>query len=116
MGTTVSECSKVSGTVSVKLAKKVPDTFMLSTFMLSYDWYHQAMASGVRHCQEFARTLLANAHGILAWYRHRISKGKVEGTNNKIKTMNRQHYGLRVEEFFILMLYLLHETKYALVG
>lgn len=81
-----------------------------------YDWYHQAMASGVRHCQEFARTLLAHAHGILAWYKHPISNGQVEGTNNKIKTMNRQHYGLRDQEFFILKLYQLHETKYALVG
>jgi transposase len=81
-----------------------------------YDWYHQAMATGVRHCQQFARTLLAHAHGILAWYKHPISNGQVEGTNNKIKTMNRQHYGLRDEEFFKLKLYQLHETKYALVG
>jgi transposase len=81
-----------------------------------YDWYHQAMATGVRHCQQFARTLLAHAHGILAWYKHPISNGQVEGTNNKIKTMNRTHYGLRDEEFFKLKLYQLHETKYALVG
>ena len=74
------------------------------------------MDSGVRHCQEFARTLLAHAHGILAWYKHPISNGQVEGTNNKIKTMNRQHYGLRDQEFFKLKLYQLHETKYALVG
>jgi transposase len=60
-----------------------------------YNWYHQSLASGVRHCQEFARTLLAHAHGILAWYRHPISNGEFEGTNKKIKTMNRQHYGLR---------------------
>jgi transposase len=84
--------------------------------MKIYDWYHQAMASGVRHCQEFARTLLAHAHGILAWYDHPISNGQLEGTNNKIKTMNRQHYGLRDQEFFKLKLYQLHETKYALVG
>ena len=30
--------------------------------------------------------------------------------------MNRQDYGLRDEEFFILKLYRLHETKYALTG
>ncbi|MGI8978640.1 MAG: transposase, partial [Pirellulaceae bacterium] len=40
----------------------------------------------------------------------------LEGTNNKIKTMNRQHYGLRDKEFFKLKLYQLHQTKYALVG
>jgi len=80
------------------------------------DWYHQAMESGVPILQSFARTLLAHSHGILAWYDHPISNGPLEGTNNKIKTMNRQHYGLRDKEFFRLKLYQLHETKYALVG
>jgi transposase len=80
------------------------------------DWYHQAQGSGVRHLQEFARTLLAHADGILAWYDHPISNGPLEGVNNKIKTMNRQHYGLRDPDFFRLKLYHLHQTKYALVG
>lgn len=80
------------------------------------DWYHQAMASGIRALQEFAKTLLIHADGILAWYDYPISTGPMEGTNNKIKTMNRQHYGLRDGEFFTLKLYQLHEAKYALVG
>jgi len=84
--------------------------------MKLFDWYHQALASGVPLLMDFARTLLAHADGILAWYDHPISNGPLEGTNNKIKTMNRQHYGLRDEEFFRLKLYQLHETKYALVG
>jgi transposase len=80
------------------------------------DWYHQAMESGIQILQAFAKTLLYHSHGILAWYDHPISNGPLEGTNNKIKTMNRQHYGLRDQEFFRLKLYQLHETKYALVG
>jgi transposase len=80
------------------------------------DWYHQAMDSGIRVLQDFARTLLAHADGILAWYDYPISTGPLEGTNNKIKTLNRQHYGLRDGEFFTLKLYQLHEAKYALVG
>jgi transposase len=80
------------------------------------DWYHQAMASGIRALKEFAKTLLIHADGILAWYDYPISTGPMEGTNNKIKTMNRQHYGLRDGEFFTLKLYQLHEAKYALVG
>lgn len=80
------------------------------------DWYHQAMESGVRVLQDFARLLLKHQHGILAWYDYPISTGPLEGTNNKIKTMQRQHYGLRDSEFFTLKLYQLHETKYALVG
>ena len=80
------------------------------------DWYQQAMASGVRSLQEFARLLLARQEGLLAWYDYPISTGPLEGTNNKIRTMQRQHYGLRDHEFFTLKLYQLHETKYALVG
>ena len=80
------------------------------------DWYHQALDSGIRVLQDFARTLLAHADGILAWYDYPISTGPLEGTNNKIKTLNRQHYGLRDGNFFKLKLYQLHEAKYALVG
>ena len=80
------------------------------------DWYHQAMDSGIRVLQQFARTLLAHQHGILAWYDYPISTGPLEGTNNKIKTLNRQHYGLRDADFFTLKLYQLHKAKYALVG
>ncbi len=57
------------------------------------DWYHQAMSSGVRVLHDFARTLLKHSKGILAWYDYPISTGPLEGTNNKIKTLNRQHYG-----------------------
>jgi len=80
------------------------------------DWYHQAMESGVRVLQDFARTLRKHAKGILAWYDYPISTGPLEGTNNKIKTLTRQHYGLRDGSFFIFKLYQLHEAKYALVG
>lgn len=80
------------------------------------DWYHQAQSSGVRILQDFARFLLARQEGLLAWYDYPISTGPLEGTNNKIKTMQRQHYGLRDQEFLVLKLHQLHEAKYALVG
>lgn len=80
------------------------------------DWYHQAMASGVRVLQQFARLLLASQSRILSWYDYPISTGPLEGLNNKIKTMQRQHYGLRDRKFLILKLHQLHEAKYALVG
>ncbi|MBU1417459.1 MAG: transposase, partial [Proteobacteria bacterium] len=44
------------------------------------------------------------------------STGPLEGTNNKIKTLQRQAYGFRDMEFFKLKIHALHETKYALVG
>ena len=79
-------------------------------------WYLRAMESGIRVVQQFARTLLAHALGIYAWYDHPISTGPLEGTNNKIKTMKRQAYGFRDAEFLKLKIYAIHETRYALVG
>jgi hypothetical protein len=49
-------------------------------------------------------------------YDYRISTGPLEGTNNKIKTMKRQAYGYRDNEFLKLKIMAIHLTKYALVG
>ena len=80
------------------------------------DWIRRAEASGLKVLQKMAATLAAHRSGILNYYDNRISTGPLEGTNNKIKTMQRQAYGFRDPEFFKLKIYALHETKYALVG
>ena len=65
---------------------------------------------------KFARTLWVHKAGLLAWYDFPISTGPLEGTNNKIKTLQRQAYGFRDRAFFILRINALHSTKYELVG
>jgi len=80
------------------------------------DWLAQAEASGISILVRLAQTLRQHALGLLAWYDYPISTGPLEGTNNKIKTMQRQAYGFRDMEFFKLKIYALHEAKYALVG
>jgi len=45
-----------------------------------------------------------------------LSSGKMEGVNNKIKTLTRQAYGYRDEAFFILKLLALHQARIKLVG
>jgi transposase len=80
------------------------------------DWIAHAEASGIRILKDFADTLWAHRRGLLAYYDHRISTGPLEGTNNKIKTMQRQAYGFRDRDFFILRIYALHTTRYELVG
>jgi transposase len=80
------------------------------------DWIRRAEASCIKLLQKFAGTLAMYRTGILAYYDCRISTGPLEGTNNKIKTMQRQAYGFRDQEFFKLKIYALHEAKYALVG
>jgi transposase len=79
-------------------------------------WVAKAFACGVPRLKKFANSLLAHRSGIFAWYDHPISTGPLEGINNKIKTMKRQAYGFRDDEFFILKLYSLHEKTYALTG
>src|SRR6516225_8363426 len=80
------------------------------------DWNRRAEASCIKVLQKFAATLSMHRTGILAYYDYRISTGPLEGTNNKIRTMQRQAYGFRDQEFFKLKIFALHETKYALVG
>ena len=88
----------------------------ISAELLLGDWIYIAEASGVRILQQFAKTLQSHRAGLLAWFDHRISTGPLEGTNNKIRTMQRQAYGYRDQEFFQLKLFALHEAKIALVG
>jgi transposase len=89
--------------------QKAAEAFLL-------DWIAQAEASGIRVLKTFAKTIRIHAWGILAWYDYPISTGPLEGTNHKIKTMKRQAYGFRDQEFLKLKIYALHESKYALVG
>ena len=80
------------------------------------DWIKRAHASGVAMLKTLGNTLQLHRKGLLAWYDHRISTGPLEGTNNKIKTMQRQSYGFRDPEFFRLKIFAIHETNYALTG
>lgn len=79
-------------------------------------WIQLANITGIRILMNFAKTLAGHREGILAWYDYPISTGPLEGTNNKIKTMQRQAYGFRDRAFFILKIMAIHESKYELVG
>lgn len=80
------------------------------------DWCARARASGIRFLMRFANTLEGHRSGVLAWYDYPISTGPLEGSNNKIKTLQRQAYGFRDKEYFKLKLYALHKTRRVLVG
>lgn len=80
------------------------------------DWIARARVSGIRMLQKFAETLVEHRCGILNYYKCPITTAALEGTNNKIRTMQRQAYGFRDHEFFKLKIFALHETTYALVG
>lgn len=81
-----------------------------------HEWCAWATESGVCQMQQVAKTLLTHASGILSWWKHRINNGRMEGINNKIKTLLRQTYGLRDERYFVLRLYGLHHSRRELLG
>ena len=75
-------------------------------------WIKTAASTKIPMLQKFAKTVAGHKFGILNFYDHPISTGPLEGTNNKIKTLQKQAYGFRDHEFFKLKIYGLHETKY----
>jgi transposase len=81
-----------------------------------YNWIGKAESSKIAMLIKFARILKGRMFGLLNYYDHPISTGPLEGTNNKIKTLQKQAYGFRDMEFFKLKIHALHETKYALIG
>lgn len=80
------------------------------------DWIKRAEASGIKMLQQMGKTLAAHRSGLLAYYDVPITSGPLEGTNNKIKTMKRQAYGFRDQEFFKLKILAIHESRYEMVG
>lgn len=90
-------------------SKSAAETFL-------YSWIGKAESSKIPMLTKFAKTLRGHMFGLLNYYDHHISTGPLEGTNNKIKTLQKQAYGFRDMEFFKLKIQALHETKYALIG
>ena len=69
-------------------------------------------ATGNKHLQWFGRLLSSHFEGIIAHATYRISAGKIEGINNKIKTMRRQGYGYPDDEYFFLKLFDISRQDY----
>ena len=80
------------------------------------NWLAEARASGLAHFQRLAQTIEEHLAGLLAYFRHPISTGPLEGMNNKIKVLKRQAYGFRDMAYFKLRLFFLHEATLAFPG
>jgi transposase len=63
------------------------------------------MATGNKHLLWFSRLLDNHFEGIIAHATYDISAGKIEGINNKIKTLRRQGYGYPDDDYFFLKLF-----------
>ena len=80
------------------------------------DWCRRAEASKLSVLEKMAGTFRMHRQGLLNYHRCPISTGPLEGVNNKIKTLQRQAYGYRDQEFFHLRIFALHRAKYVLLG
>jgi transposase len=78
-------------------------------------WVMDAIEAEIKELHKVARTFIRHWKDLLNYFKHRITNGKTEGINNKIKTMKRQAYGFRDMEYFKLRLYNLHTTRYSFV-
>ena len=65
-------------------------------------WIEMAEESEIRGIKSFVKMLRKHEQGILSHCQHPISNGKIEGTNNKIKTLKRKAYGFHDVEYFKL--------------
>lgn len=91
-----------------------PSRRQMETFLK--DWCEKAGQTGIGQMIKMAKTLRAHTSGILAYADHPITSGKLEGINNKIKTLTKRSYGFHDQNFFILKLLSLHHSKYKLLG
>lgn len=62
-------------------------------------------STGNKHLLWFKRLLGNHFEGIIAHATYDISAGKIEGINNKIKTIRRQGYGYSDDDYFFLKLF-----------
>ena len=69
-------------------------------------------ASENSHLQWFGRLLDNHFEGIIAHATYKISSGKMEGINNKIKVLRRQAYGLPDDDYFFLRLFDVSRKNY----
>jgi len=92
----------------------LPSAGAAETFLLS--WMDQARTLGLKHFIKIADMMENHIAGLLAYFRHRISTGPIEGLNNKIKVLKRQAYGFRDQAYFKLRLYFIHESVPAFAG
>lgn len=62
-------------------------------------------STGNKHFIWFGKLIVNHIDGIITHATYKISSGKIEGINNKIKTLRRQAYGYPDDEYFFLKLF-----------
>lgn len=68
------------------------------------EWISWASRSRLEPFRRVARTIREHAAGILAYVRSRLSNGRTEGLNGKLRTLTRRSYGFHSAHSLIAML------------
>ena len=69
-------------------------------------------ATGNKHFKWFGKLLDSHFEGVIAHATYKISAGKIEGINQRIKTIRRHGYGYPDDEYFFLKLFDMSRQKY----
>ena len=69
-------------------------------------WIDEAKDSGLTHFVRVATTLAKHSDGILEYVRSRLSNGRTEGLNGKIRTITRRAFGFHSASALIAMIFL----------
>ena len=76
------------------------------------EWLEMAEKSGVGMLVRFSKTLREHRDGILNYYKSRITTAALEGTNTKIRVLQKRAYGYRDQEYLKLRILALHESNF----
>lgn len=69
-------------------------------------WLRRAMYSKIEPIKKVARMIRRHLDGVLGWVRWRISNGRLEGMNNRIRLLSHRSFGLHSAEALISLVYL----------
>ena len=83
--------------LSKKKAQKFLGTWVMDAIEVAYDYKARTGSNVLMPLIKLAMSLMHHMKGILAFFEFRITNGRMEGINNKIKTMKRQAYGFQGE-------------------
>ena len=66
-----------------------------------------------KYLKRFAKLIKTHMDGILSHTEYQLTSGKIEGINNKIKTIRRMHYGIPEDDYFFLMILDINRKSYS---
>ncbi len=69
-------------------------------------WLRRAMSSRIEPVKRAAKMIRSHFDGVIAWVTWRLSNGRLEGMNNKIRLLSHRSFGLHSAEALISLVYL----------